>query len=79
MTIERLRDAMHATPFQPFSIVMGDGTRYAITHPEMIAFNIKSPRTVFVAHAPERTAALDLLLMTALEFGGSPTRKRKAS
>ena len=79
MTIERVKSAMHAQPFRPFTIVMGDGTRYRVTHPEMIAFNPKSERTIIVAYGIEEHAVLDLFLLTALEFGnGNATRRRSA-
>lgn len=75
MTIEKLRAAINARPFRAFTIVMGDGTRYNVTHPEMIAMNPKAERTVAVAFGPEDHAILDLLLMTALEYGAPSRRK----
>ena len=32
--IERLKELLHASPFQPFSVVMSDGSRHEIRHPE---------------------------------------------
>ncbi|MBM4107530.1 MAG: hypothetical protein FJ255_01745 [Phycisphaerae bacterium] len=79
MTLERLREAMHAWPFQAFTIVMGGGSRCRATHPGMIAFSPRGPRIVPVAHAPGRHAALDLPLMTAPEFGNEKARRRRVS
>jgi hypothetical protein len=36
-TAERIRDAMRAQPFQPFDLVLADGRRYTITHPDYIS------------------------------------------
>lgn len=71
MTVEKLRKATLAQPFIPFTVVMGDGTRYKVQHPENIAMAPKAERTfvVFTGHGEEH-AVLDLLLVTALEFGG---------
>jgi hypothetical protein len=75
MTIEKLRAAVVTRPFRPFTIVMGDGTRCHVSHPEMIAMNPKAERTVIVAFGAEEHAVLDLLLMTALEYGAPSRRK----
>ena len=32
--IERLKELLRAKPFQPFSVVMSDGSRHEIRHPE---------------------------------------------
>lgn len=68
MTIEKLRDAVNTEPFEPFVIVMGDGTRYRVTSREMVAMSPKASRTFLVAYGDEDHAVLDLLLVTALEF-----------
>ena len=70
MTTERLQDLLRATPFRAFDIVMGDGTRYHVPHPEWIAYSDKS-RTAVVFDESGRLHILELLLATALEVGGN--------
>lgn len=72
MTTDQLH-AMHtARPFLPFVIVMADGTRYFVPHPEYLAY-VKGMRTCAVYDDHGVARVLDLLLMTALE----PGRKRR--
>lgn len=80
MTIEKLRNAATAQPFLPFTVVMGDGTRYKVRHPENIAMAPKAERTfvVFTGRGEDH-AVLDLLLVTALEFGGAATARTNGS
>ncbi len=76
MTIEKLRAAVRTRPFNPFTIVMGDGTRYRVKHPEMVAISPKAERTFIVTDEnDEGHAVVDLLLVTALEFGSIAKRK----
>jgi hypothetical protein len=75
MTIEQLRKAVNDRPFRPFTIVLGDGTRYRVTSPEMIAMAPKAERTFIVSYGDEQYSVVDLLLVTALEFGGGRSRR----
>ncbi len=36
-TAERIREAMHAQPFEPFDIKLVDGTTYTIRHPDYVS------------------------------------------
>lgn len=66
MTTDQLH-AMHTQrPFRPFHIVMADGTRYTVPHPEHLAY-VKGMRTCAVYDDDGIARILDLLLMTALE------------
>lgn len=78
MTAGKLRQAVHERPFRPFAIGMGDGLRYAVTHPEMIAVAPKAERTFIVAYGEDEHVVLDLLLVTALEFRSSGHSRRRA-
>ncbi len=71
MTTDRLAKVHEARPFVPFHIVMADGTRYLIDHPEVLAY-VKGGRTGVVFDREGVATILDLLLMTALE--GAPRR-----
>lgn len=77
MTTEQLH-AMHtARPFVPFHIVMADGTRYHVPHPEHLAY-VHGKRTCAVYGSDGVARILDLLLMTALEPNMFSSRRRKA-
>jgi hypothetical protein len=71
MTIERLRAAYYAKPFQPFVINMADGRQIPVLSPEFMAFS-QSGRTVLVEGPNETFHVLDLLLVTGLEFKSDP-------
>jgi hypothetical protein len=66
MTVEQLVSVMHAQPFRPFTIHMGDGRTFRVNHPDFIA---RSPagRTIIVFGDDEGHVILDLLLDTELE------------
>jgi hypothetical protein len=75
MTTEQLHTLHTARPFIPFDMVMADGTRYHVPHPEYLAYVPKTRTcTVYDEHGVARI--LDLLLMTALEV--VKPRRRKA-
>ena len=66
MTVEQLVSVMHAEPFRPFTIHMGDGREFLVKHPDFIA---RSPtrRTAIVYGEDDGHSILDLLLVTELE------------
>jgi len=66
MTIDPVRDALQARPFEPFRLQLADGTDVKITHPECVAFHPKNPRTIHVAMADGGFKKIDLLLVAAL-------------
>jgi hypothetical protein len=75
MTTEQLH-AMHtARPFMPFVVVMADGSRYKVPHPEHLAY-VAGKRTCAVYDEQGVARVLDLLLMTALEPVMSGKRRR---
>ena len=67
MTVEQLKNVMHAQPFQPFTIHMGDGRAFLVKHPDFIARS-PSGRTVVVYKDDESSSILDMLLVTELEI-----------
>lgn len=79
MTIEAIRRAHAAQPFTPFSMVLADGTRVPVKHPENLA-HAGAGRTVVVFEKVEDYRVVDLLLVEAVEFGrpgaGRPRRPR---
>lgn len=83
MTIERFREAVQARPFKPFTLYTADGRVYHVSHPEFILLAPKAERTFVLYNAasrdPEHYVVLDLLLISAIEFGGQARQRRKAS
>ncbi len=77
MTIEPLRDALHAQPFRPFQLQLGDGTTVDVTHPECLAFHPKSGRIIIVALPDGGFKAIDLMLVTALRVKAGNRRRKK--
>jgi hypothetical protein len=67
MTVEQFKDVMHADPFRPFTIHMGDGRTFLVKHRDFISRS-PSGRTVIVYGENARFSILDLLLMTELEI-----------
>ena len=80
MTIEQLREAYRARPFQPFSICLADGREIPVEHPEFLMVTPRATRTFVVATSGDTYKVIDLLLVTSLDFENrKPRRKRKSS
>jgi hypothetical protein len=78
MTIEQIRKAHEAQPFQPFRIVLADGGRVTVPHPEFLAHPGKG-RTVIVFDRSGLYRVIDLLLVTSLEIGTNDHRGNGAA
>ncbi len=67
-----------AAPFKPFEIVLTNGTRVSVNHPEFMAFSTDY-RTVYVSRVEGGAQRIDIKLIVALDEGknGSRPRKRK--
>ncbi len=81
MTIEQMRGAYQAQPFQPFVLHLADGREIPVHHREFI-MTVPSGRTVLIVQPDDTLNIVGLLLVTDLEFkpvrsNGSP-KKRKA-
>jgi hypothetical protein len=74
MKLEQLRDAMHAAPFQPFTIHTADARSVHVPHPDFIAL-MGNGRTAIVA-SPKNVSPtyllIDVPLIAQLEIQGSP-------
>ena len=77
MTIEQWDQFHQARPFRPVSVFLGDGRSFRVNHPEF-AGRTPSGRTIFVSSGHDAMAAIDLLLVTSLEYtNGQPRRSRR--
>jgi hypothetical protein len=68
MTIEQVRNAYGAQPFQPFVIHLADGRQVPVRHRDFI-MPAPSGRTMIVYQPDDSFNIIDLLLVTDLEFG----------
>lgn len=64
----KFRAALRKASFRPFVIHLADGQQVDIRHPEQVAIHPLG-RTAVVINADESWQAVDLLLVTSLEFG----------
>ncbi|MBA2431358.1 MAG: hypothetical protein H0V56_04495 [Chthoniobacterales bacterium] len=81
MKAKELRDLYSAAPFQPFEIVLGNGTRVLVDHPEFMSFS-RDYRTVHVYERDGSGKRIDVKLVIALNELSRPgkngsSRKRK--
>jgi hypothetical protein len=78
MNVDELRELYSAAPFQPFEIVLTNGARVQVDHPEFMSFS-QDYRTVHVHERSGTTRRLDIKLITELTElkNGARPRKRK--
>jgi hypothetical protein len=63
----RIRELLHAIPFQPFIIRMADGREYRIEHPDFVlAADSEVPR-ITIEEANGSQHNLSALLITSIE------------
>jgi len=74
MKVAKLREVMHAAPFQPFTIHVADGRSVDVPHPDFIAL-MGNGRTAIVTSPDERAMPsfllIDVPLITQLEVQGA--------
>ena len=74
MKVAKLREVMHAAPFQPFTIHVADGRSVDVPHPDFIAL-MGNGRTAIVTCPDERAMPsfllIDVPLITQLEVQGA--------
>ena len=68
MTIEKLRELLHANPFIPFNVRLADGRQIPIGHPDFVASS-QTGRIACIFHGPgDASTFVDVMLVTALEL-----------
>ena len=75
MTIQAIREAAHAEPFQPFALRLAGGPVIKVSHPDYIAFGPKG-RTVIVYKSDESFKVVDVILVTELEIPASRSGRK---
>ncbi len=68
MTIEQLREAMHARPFKPFVTTLAEGRSVEVPHPEFLLVPPTASRTFVVATTTDAYRVIDLLLVASFDF-----------
>lgn len=74
MTTEKFRELLHSNPFVPFTILLADGHRIPVQHPDFVSSS-QSGRIVHVFHGPNAASTfVDVMLVTGLEVnpGAAP-------
>ena len=74
MTIQQLRAAHQATPFQPFTVHMADGRAFRVPHPDFLSMS-PTGRTVIIYQEDDEFSILDLLLMTEIQMTQAESSK----
>lgn len=77
MTFEEIRKLYQAAPFRPFEIILENGRRVRVNHPEFMA--LSPDEDVIVVFEEEGHLTIDVPLIVALkEFrNGTAPRRRK--
>ena len=67
MTREALHAAIHAEPFRPFRLILANGERLQVPHPEWV-WLVPAGRTLGWADQDERVKLLDAGLLLGVEM-----------
>jgi hypothetical protein len=78
MTIEQLRNTLHAQPFRPFRVHLADGRSFDVEHPEFLA-STRGGRTIIIFTGGEGFEIIDLLLVTSLEVVNGKQKRKKSA
>lgn len=76
MNVDELRELYSAAPFQPFEIVLTNGARVQVDHPEFMSFS-HDFRTVYVHERNGGLKRIDVKLIVAAQQGANGARPRK--
>jgi hypothetical protein len=63
----RIRELLHAQPFQPFIIRMADGREYRIDHPDFVLAAASDTPQITIEEPDGRQHYLSALLVTSVE------------
>ncbi len=65
-TIEQVRNAMHAQPFQPFTVHLVDGRSYVVKHPNFISVSSQPRGRDLTVHDDHGPHSIDLGLVVEI-------------
>ncbi len=75
MTFEEVRKLYHAAPFRPFEIVLANGRKVRVDHPEFMA--LSPDEDVIVVFEADGHLTIDVPLIIGLKEFRNGARKRK--
>lgn len=78
MTIEKLREVLHAQPFEPFTMHVADGRSVPVKHPDFVSV-YPAGRIVHVFHEDGRSEFIDFVLVTSTEVGDHKPRRGRST
>ncbi len=78
MTIQQLRNTLHAQPFRPFRVHLADGRSFDVEHREFLA-STRGGRTIIIFTGGEGFEIIGLLLVTSLEIANGKTKRKKST
>jgi hypothetical protein len=78
VNVNEIRELYSAVPFEPFELVLTNGARLLVDHPEFMSFS-RDYRTVRVHELKGSTKRVAVKMIVALNemANGARTRKRK--
>jgi hypothetical protein len=78
VNVKEIRELYSAAPFDPFELVLTNGSRLLVDHPEFMSFS-RDYQTVHVHARNGSTKRIDAKMIVALNetANGSRARKRK--
>jgi hypothetical protein len=76
MDVREIREVYSAAPFQPFEIVLKNGSCLRVDHPEFMSFS-HDYRTVYVHEREGGLSRVDVKLIVALDDAKNGARMRK--
>ena len=74
----RIRELLHATPFQPFVIRMADGKEYRVDHPDFVLAASSDVPQIVIEDREGGMHYLSVLLVTSVERVPSATHPQAA-
>ena len=77
MTATALREFWHRSPFVPFDIILPGRSRIHVPHPDFLTIS-PSGRVAHIWMRGERSATVDIFLITALEKCPEKARRRRS-
>lgn len=76
MTVKEIREALHKHPFEPFRLVLTDGTERQVPHRDFVA--VARRRVAVFDSVTDALSILDPLHIISIEYAGK-NRKRPRS
>ncbi len=68
MQVEEIREALHKQPFDPFSLLLADGSERHVPHPDFVA--VARRRVAVFDPLTDALSILDPMLILSIEYPG---------